>query len=165
MASEIFASLRQYRYPKVFRIHPESSLATMVEIESSLSAIAAELASDPKTSTQDADTKKVLGQLAIYAWRVQQNAQRDKQEKIQRHVGRLIDTLSAYGITLLDKVGEAYDPGMAMEVLSSEPTLGITRPTILETIQPMVLLHDQVLQVAQVIVGVPSEEDKKSDRR
>jgi GrpE protein len=159
MSTELLARLRQYRYPKIFRINAYAEVPGIADITQTLEVIAKELAAEPTVaSTADTDNEAFYTQLATFAWRVQQTCEREGNEHINRHVTKIIDTLAGQGITLLVKTGEPYDPGMSMQVLSSEPTQGISRAVIKETIQPTVLLHGRVLQKAQVVIGVPSAE-------
>jgi hypothetical protein len=46
---------------------------------------------------------------------------------------------------------------MALNVVSFEPTSGLTSEEIKETIKPSVALHGRLIQMGEVIVGTPEK--------
>ena len=162
--------LRQRFYPPAFRIAAgvtkganeiETSLA---EIQAALEALAANTAT-PVVShvSQATDDEKFMADLATRLWRIREKmldpgtGQPLKSvERSYRHLERLIAELEDKGIRIEDKTGDPYDPGMAVKVVSSEPTEGILRELVKETVEPAVYREDRLIQPAQIVVGTPS---------
>jgi hypothetical protein len=80
-----------------------------------------------------------------------------------RHVEALADALQEQGIETRDHDGERYDPGMALKVIASEPRRGLIREEIIETVKPTIRTKDGILQIGEVIVGIPETESSKSE--
>ncbi len=76
-----------------------------------------------------------------------------------RYLERLIDTLERHEIRIIDKTGDFYDSGMMIEVIASEPMKGIRKDIIKETLEPMILKGDRIIQVAKVVIGTPEEKN------
>jgi hypothetical protein len=65
------------------------------------------------------------------------------------------------GLTMNDWVNQPYDAGLPVKVLTFQPTPGLSRDTILEAVRPTVIWKDRLLQLGEVIVGIPvNPEDK-----
>jgi hypothetical protein len=78
-----------------------------------------------------------------------------------RHVEALSDALKEQGIELRDHDGERYDIGMALKVIASEPRRGLKHEEIIETLKPTVRSKDGILQIGEVIVGIPETESSE----
>ena len=79
----------------------------------------------------------------------------DEMKRPYRHVEAIIDALKQIDVEITDPVGRTYDVGMALKVVATEPTPGLSKDTIKETIRPTVLWQGRFLQVGEVIVGTP----------
>lgn len=75
--------------------------------------------------------------------------------KIARHVERLWDSLERVGLNIQDHYNQPFDSGQSLEVLAFQPTPGVEREIVAETIRPTVYLQGQRIQVGQVIVATP----------
>ncbi|RZU29074.1 hypothetical protein BDD14_6669 [Edaphobacter modestus] len=75
--------------------------------------------------------------------------------KIARHVERLWDSLEQVSLRIQDHYNQPYDSGQSLEVLAFQPTPGIDREIVAETIRPTVYLQGQRIQMGQVIVATP----------
>jgi len=106
----------------------------------------------------------VIANVCTGLWRIKQNFSQlpvdqmpDKVRKSNRHLEAVMDTLSQAGFSIKDHLREPYDPGMSLHVATYEPTDGIMRETIIETIKPSVYWEDKCIQNAEVIVGTPKQ--------
>jgi hypothetical protein len=61
-----------------------------------------------------------------------------------------------------DWVNQPYDTGLPVKVLSFQPTPGLDRDTVIETVRPTVIWKDRLLQSGEVIVGTPVVSDGKT---
>jgi hypothetical protein len=75
--------------------------------------------------------------------------------KIARHVERLWDSLERVGLNIQDHYNQPFDSGQSLEVLAFQPTPGVEREIVAETIRPTVYLQGQRIQIGQVIVATP----------
>jgi hypothetical protein len=73
----------------------------------------------------------------------------------------IMDTLTAADIQIRDHTGEAVPRGgiYTLKVLAYEPTAGLSREQVIETIKPTIHLKDRVIQVGEVIIGTPEGTD------
>jgi hypothetical protein len=75
--------------------------------------------------------------------------------KVARHVDRLWESLEQAGLKIQDHINQPFDSGQSLEVLAFQPTPGVEREIVIETIRPTVYLQDYRIQIGQVIVGTP----------
>ena len=75
--------------------------------------------------------------------------------KMARHVERLWESLERIGLKIQDHLDQPYDSGQLLDVLAFQPTPGIEREVVAETIRPTVYLQGQQIQKGQVIVATP----------
>jgi hypothetical protein len=151
--------LRQYLYPREFRIRPA---VWSGEIREQLREIAV-LLSTPKPASA-APGKRFLADLATGLWRlrnkmIQPGSDRplDEMRRAFTHLQSVWDALTAEGMAIHDHTGQPFQPGRSLNVLAFQPTEGLTRDTIVQTIKPTVYLKDDLVQTGEVIVGTPEE--------
>jgi uncharacterized protein YqfB (UPF0267 family) len=102
-------------------------------------------------------------EIAIELWRLKQtlvhelpNSVDPQPMKTWKIMERLFSRLNAKDITIQDKTGEPYDPGMALRVVSAEPRAELLCPLIVETITPTVFHRGNIIHIGEVIVGKPA---------
>lgn len=100
--------------------------------------------------------------IATNAWRTRNKMTdedtgeaKEEMKRAYRHIEALFDALSEIGIEIRDMQGRAFDSGMALKVISFEPTPGLSREEIAETIKPTVTWQGELIQMGEVIVGTP----------
>jgi hypothetical protein len=102
----------------------------------------------------DMDTT-ALAELATSVWRLRNKASNGP---LERHVRAVVDALTDVGIETRRYDEVAFAPGLKVRVLAFQPTAGLEREQIIETIRPAVYLHGQPVRLAEVIVGTPLTE-------
>jgi hypothetical protein len=75
--------------------------------------------------------------------------------KVARHVDRLWESLEQAGVKIQDHINQPFDSGQSLEVLAFQPSSGVKREIVIETIRPTVYLQHYRIQTGQVIVGTP----------
>ncbi len=80
---------------------------------------------------------------------------KEEMKSVYRHIEAIFESLKQIGVEMIDPVGRAYDSGMALKVLSFEPTPGLSNEEIKETIKPSVAWQGRLIQIGEVIVGTP----------
>lgn len=110
----------------------------------------------------DEGLQNALSTIATNIWRARNKIVdsetgevKDEMKRIYRHVEAVFDALSQIGVDIKDMQGRLYDSGMALKVISFEPTPGLTKEEITETIRPTITYKDQLIQIGEVIIGTP----------
>jgi len=143
-------------------IHPELQVgnAPGTSLKSILTNGAEEMSS-PRLERQVA---KCYAKIARNAWKAKgrivasdTGEPKEGMERIYRHVEEILKTLTEEGVEINGHKDDIYDPGMAIKALAFEPTPGITRERIKETIWPTVRYKGHIV-LGEVIVGTPIEE-------
>jgi molecular chaperone GrpE len=67
--------------------------------------------------------------------------------------GQLIDALKRHGVTVIEAVGQPFDPGRHEAVLQ-QPAPGKAAGTVLQVVEQGFAIHDRVLRPSKVIVAV-----------
>ncbi|GAA1697925.1 hypothetical protein GCM10009765_54230 [Fodinicola feengrottensis] len=72
--------------------------------------------------------------------------------------------LATGGLVIHDHEGEAYHPGLSLDVLVRDDDESATEETIFETVRPTIVLHGERIQRGQVIVvGPPFRQSSKEE--
>ena len=160
---ETIDNLKQWLYyPQEFRIGtPEYH-----SLSESLQALA-DLTERTSTSFQTASTREeglldMAADVGTLVWRIQQRLAATGElpkplQKLSRDIERTRDALTQGGIEIRDHTGGDYEGGMALRVIASQPVTGLGRRQIIETLKPTIYYKDRIIQMGEVIVGVPEE--------
>lgn len=124
-------------------------------------ALAAPVA--PAPAAEDTEALSVaLGGLATQVWRARSRIidpatgePREEMKRVHRHIEGALDVLKQLGLTMNDWVHQPYDAGLPVKVLAFQPTPGLARDTILEAVRPTVIWKERLLQLGEVVVGIP----------
>jgi molecular chaperone GrpE len=66
--------------------------------------------------------------------------------------GQLLDALKRHGVTVIEAVGQPFDPGRH-EAVMQQPAPGKAAGTVLQVVENGFVIHDRVLRPAKVIVA------------
>lgn len=113
------------------------------------------------------DTKVIhiehIVNIANHAWRAKSKMMdevsrelREDARRYHRHIEAILESLKSIGIQVEDKTGALYDAGMDLSVISFEPTPGLIKEEIKETIKPTIYFNNRSIQKGEVIVGIPT---------
>ena len=166
MLETLRESLRQLiRYNKEFRI----AAPKWPELAESMEDIANFLeSSSPEARIRSRKEEGLLSlavEMGTSVWRLQRRLaiEGEVPEDMRRALRDLEsawDALGQEGIEVKDHTGEKYDGHMALSVIAFQPTPGLTREQITETIKPTIYHKDKLVQMGEVIVGVPEDATK-----
>jgi len=105
---------------------------------------------------------KTAANIATNAWRAKvkmvdadTNEPTESMKRVYRHIEAIFDALKQMGVEHTDPAGRPYDSGMALKVVTFEPTPGFSKEEIKETIKPSVIWQGRLIQMGEVIVGTP----------
>ena len=97
-------------------------------------------------------------------WRVKRALEREDtetpregMERPYRHIRSVLDALAEAGVEIKDHTGEPWSDGLRIDCIAFQPTPGLGRERIIETIKPSIFFKGEHVQMAQVIVGTPPE--------
>jgi len=163
MISETIYNLKQWvRYPQEFRIGVPKYLGLAESLE-----VLTDLLKHPSTNSQTISEKEeelldMAVDVGTLVWRIQRRlsatGELPKQlQRLSRDVESTWDALTQRGIEIKDHTGRDYDGGMTLRVIASQPVAGLVRRQIIETLKPTIFYRDRIIQMGEVIVGVPEE--------
>lgn len=161
----MFQWLRQLQYPKEFRIARPSVSAA--ELQNALQTViealnethGAPFPTVPGKGDSPAITPAQLAELATGLWRLREGMLRvepNEGRPASRHLEAIWDLLMQAGFEIQDHTRSPYDPGLSLKVLAFQPTPGLARETVIETIKPTIYWNDERIQMGEVIVGTPA---------
>lgn len=100
--------------------------------------------------------------LANVAWALQRkscdpvtNERKEEFRPIARHIDQLSEYLEELGVKIQNHTNEPFDSGQSLEVIAFQPTAGISRDVVVETIRPTVYIKGIRIQMGQIVVATP----------
>jgi hypothetical protein len=163
-------ALRQWLFPREFRIDsppwPKRELAALEKAAGALAAtpgggapgapgaVGPPGAPDPLAREQE----RFLADVATGLWRMKRRLETDEAARraCQFIFESVWDALTQGGVEIKDHTGEHVTGGEALRVVAFEPTPGLTREQVIETVRPTVYYHGKSIQMGQVIIGKPA---------
>jgi hypothetical protein len=107
---------------------------------------------------------KEIADIVTQAWRARvkmidpaSREVREDMKRIIRHVEAILSSCAAMGFELKDHTGDGFDYGLPLRVVGTQPTSGLARETVLETLKPTIYWRNHIIQQGEVIVGTPVE--------
>jgi len=103
-----------------------------------------------------------MASLATQVWRARSRIidpatgePREEMRRVHRHVQGALDSLTEMGLVINDWLNQPYDSGLPVKVLTFQPASDVQRDTVLEATRPTVIWKERLLQMGEVIVGIP----------
>jgi hypothetical protein len=164
----LFDDMHQWQFPKEWRIPAAESHALLCAALTKMTA-ALEQSADPPPAEPPPATEqgvaiddKFIAELATGLWRMRARMVEPETDRVFdsmrrpfRHLESVWELLRAAGIDIQDHTSEVFNSGLALSVIAFQPTEGLERERVLETIRPSIYRHERVVQMGQVIVGTP----------
>lgn len=167
--------LRQLMYPREFRIAPHAPPSgAETTIKNLIHTLVANLRGETETGdpageplSLDVDPEQWLTFLANVAtglWRLKQKMVQpgtdeplDEMRRAFRHLESLWDIVVQEGVEIRDHTGDLVpESGVyGLKTLAIQPTPGLARQTVIETIKPSIFFQGQMIQMGEVIIGAP----------
>ncbi len=86
---------------------------------------------------------------------------RSEMKRVYRHIESVLATLQEMGLEVKDHTGDAFDYGLPLKVITTQPTQGITRESVFETIKPTIYWQQQIIQMGEVVIATPASTEIK----
>ncbi|MGA2032915.1 MAG: hypothetical protein ABSG68_11695 [Thermoguttaceae bacterium] len=164
----IWAALRQWRFHSEFRIEPPIYPREFQTILNELiRASESPTSASGQPSTEHANSRvlaRFLAEVGTNLWRLRLKMLQpgtdqplEDMRRPYRHVQSMWDTLTQEGVDIHDHTGEIVPEGgvYGLKVLASQPTPGVGREMVLETIRPTIRYRKQTIQMGEVILAKP----------
>ena len=155
----ILGALRQLQYPAEFRIDAPDPWTGAASLLKELKPPAAASARLPETPEPQ---KRLLADVGTGLWRLRQKMLKPgstqplaEMRKPYRHLESVWDALAQAGVEIHDYTDRPFDQGLSLKVIAYQPTPGLSRQRIIETIKPSIYLRGSMLQIGEVVVGTP----------
>ncbi len=174
---KLLADIRQWSYPKEFRIDSAAWPASLPDLLRQLGK-AEDDRSAPGTSVdREALPGRLLADVGTGLWRLRQKMVEpgtdrplEEMRRAFRHLESITDALAQAGVEIRSHTGEVVpEQGIyALRVIAFQPTPGLARDRVLETIKPSVYYQGELIQMGEVIVGTPASpagEREQDDHR
>jgi hypothetical protein len=116
------------------------------------------------SDNQTAELTSLLAEVATGLWRLRQKMLPDgggqpseENRRSYRQLESVLDMLAQGGVKIRDHTGEAVPRGgiYTLKALAYEPTAGLARDQVIETLKPTIAFKDRVIQTGEVVVGTP----------
>jgi len=106
---------------------------------------------------------KAIAAIATNAWRAKVKMMdassgevRDDMKRVYRHIESIFQAFQDMGLEVKDHTGDPFDYGLPLHVVTTQPTPGLTKERVLETIKPTIYWQNQVLQRGEVVIATPA---------
>lgn len=167
---EFLKKLKQrspFEYPKADYPNAKETLERVALVMS------ARLSRPPQQSPTDINAaeadKKALASIATSAWKAKSRLKDAGSvedggvlSRIQGDIGRIWNVLvDDLGLEIRDHTGQPFDYGMPLRVVTSQPTQGIAKERVIETIKPTIYWRKKIIQMGEVIIATPSNLEKE----
>jgi len=157
----LLRNVRQWRYPREFRIEaPAWDDEIQPQLQCLIDALSTPL---PPPVVFDEETyARVLADVATELWRLRDKMLQPgtdqplaEMRRAYRSFESAWDALAEAGITMEEHTNSPFVAGMSLRVLAFQPTSGIAREMVIQTLRPSVYYKQQLIQAGEVIVGTP----------
>lgn len=109
-----------------------------------------------------------IAAIATNAWRAKikigneaSGEVREEMKRVYRHVESILESLQDMGVQIKDHTGDAFDYGLPLKVVTTQPTPGITKEKVIQTIKPTVYWQNQIIQKGEVVIATPAQTQEK----
>jgi hypothetical protein len=87
---------------------------------------------------------------------------RNEMKRVYRHIESVLESLNEVGLEVKDHTGDGFDYGLPLKVVTTQPTQGITRESVIETIKPTIYWEQQIIQMGEVVIATPASTETKT---
>jgi hypothetical protein len=156
--AEVRAKDKAALFEELARSLKDADESAAVETSSTIST--AEV-SGPDSS---AEIVALLADVATGLWRLRAKMLPDgsrqpseENRRSYRQLETIMDVMMQAGVQIRDHTGEAVPRGgiYTLKALAYEPTAGLLRDQVIETLKPTIAFKDRVIQTGEVIIGTP----------
>ncbi|MEX2409838.1 MAG: hypothetical protein WD607_00465 [Candidatus Paceibacterota bacterium] len=160
----------QLKYPKEFRILTlEAPVDELKHLEKLIKELSESIEPENEPSGSKEINSEFISEVSVGAWRLKKKMTDpstgeplNETSRAYRHLESVFITLEKEGVEIQDHDGQPFDAGLSIKVLTYQPTLGIDKEYVLETIKPSIYLKGDRILMGEVIVATFIKEDLKN---
>ena len=125
----------------------------------------AQQAGDPESGAErysvPSKVVKGMADIATNAWKAKgkmldaSGEVRDEMKRVFRHIDGVLESLREMGLEVKDHTGDVFDYGLPLKVITSQPTPGISREMVVETVKPTIYWERTIIQQGEVVIATP----------
>jgi len=157
--------IRQLQYPREFRIAPPAlDTGFLKNFETLVNNLTQTQGTPANKEERNEAGLNFIIDIAIGVWRMKKKMidPATKQpliemKKAYRHLESVIYALEKEKIEIQDHDNDGFESGLSLKVLAFQPTPGLTREIIIETVKPTIYYKGERILLGEVIVGSPVE--------
>jgi len=108
------------------------------------------------------DVIRMIANVGTGLWRMRQkmvnsdtNEPLEEMRRVYRHFESVWDSIRQAEVDIQDHTNDLYVSGMGLNVISFQPTAGIEREVVTETLKPTIYFKGLRIQKGEVIVATP----------
>jgi len=153
----MFCSIRQFMYPKEFRISPircpkEPPNSSNQTHESPI-----------VPEIENNDMNSFIKEVSTNLWRIKNRLESEDDPSHDvlsalRFVQITWDILTQKGVEITDHTNQRIIGGEMLRILSYESVEYLDHTKVIETIKPTISINNKTIQIGEVIVGTPNQE-------
>jgi len=105
---------------------------------------------------------KIIADVATNAWKAKTKMTdsasgevREEMKRVYRHIEGILESFQEMGLEIRDHTGEVFDYGLPLNVVTTQPTLGVVRERVIETLKPTIYWQQQMIQMGDVVIATP----------
>lgn len=109
-----------------------------------------------------ANVTKALAVIATNIWKAKtkmvdasSGEVHDDMKRVYRHIESIFQAFQDMGLEVKDHTDEPFDYGLPLKVVTTQPTPGITKERVVETIKPTIYWQNQIIQHGEVVIATP----------
>lgn len=106
---------------------------------------------------------KIIADVATNAWKARTKMTdgasgdvRDDMKRVYRHIEGMFESFQEMGLEIKDHTGEIFDYGLPLKVVTTQPTQGIAKERVIETLKPTIYWQEQMIQMGEVVIATPA---------
>lgn len=107
---------------------------------------------------------KTLASIATYTWKAKSRLedvggveQSEVLKRVSGDIGRIWNVLvDDLGLEIKGHTGDFFDYGLPLKVVTTQPTAGITKERVIETIKPTIYWRNKIIQRGEVVIATPA---------
>lgn len=79
----------------------------------------------------------------------------EEMRRVYRHFESVWDAVIQAGVEIQDHTDDLYGSGTTLRVIAFQPTAGVEREVVAETLKPTIYFRGRMVQMGEVIVATP----------
>jgi hypothetical protein len=106
---------------------------------------------------------KAMASIATNAWKAKSKMvdaksgeALEEMKRVYRHIEAILESFQEMGLEIKDHTDDAFDYGLPLKVVTTQPTPGITKERVIETIKPTIYWQNRIIQMGEVVIATPA---------